>query len=125
MIHQMIQMDLEFPISAWVRRLRLGRVFTPDTDVVLSDTTTLRPDLIFISNERMHIMTRANIQGAPDLVAEILTPSTSRRDWNDKMSLYESYGVPEYWIVYPVGCVLLSIPIGGRQVRATRQIWRR
>ena len=69
MIHQNIQMDLEFPISAWVRRRRLGRVYTPDTDVVLSDTTTLRPDLIFISNERMHIITRANIQGAPDLVA--------------------------------------------------------
>ncbi len=106
MIHQDIQMDLGTPVNDFVRRHRLGKFYFPDTDVVLSETTTLRPDLIFVSNERLHLITRANIQGAPDLVAEILSPSTRRRDWRDKLDLYAMHGVPEYWIIDPVARML-------------------
>ena len=79
-----------------------GWVFFSPTDVVLSEHDTVQPDLVFVSREREHIITDANIQGAPDLVVEILSPSTASRDWRDKLDLYERHGVAEYWLVDPV-----------------------
>ena len=79
-----------------------GWVFFSPTDVVLSEHDTVQPDLVFVSREREHIITDANIQGAPDLVVEILSPSTASRDWRDKLDLYERHGVAEYWLVDPI-----------------------
>ena len=76
----------------------LGRVYS-DFDVVLSDTDTVQPDLLFVSKERLHIITADNVQGAPDLVVEIRSESTARRDWTVKRDLYARHGVREYWIV--------------------------
>ena len=70
-------------------------------DVVLSDTDVVQPDILFVSNERMGIVTEDNIQGAPDLVIEILSPSTAERDRTFKRSLYARHGVREYWLVDP------------------------
>ncbi len=79
----------------------LGQVYNAPFDVVLSDTEVVQPDLLFVSQERAHIITRANIQGAPDLVVEILSPSTANRDWTYKRELYASHGVKELWLVAP------------------------
>ena len=87
----------------------LGRVFFSSTDVVLSDdsgTDVVQPDILFISKEREDIITDANVQGAPDLVVEILSPSTSRRDWKYKRELYAGYGVKEYWIIDPANRIV-------------------
>ena len=87
----------------------LGRVFFSSTDVVLSDdsgTDVVQPDILFISKEREDIITDANVQGAPDLVVEILSPSTSRRDWKYKRELYARYGVKEYWIIDPANRIV-------------------
>ena len=70
-------------------------------DVVLSDYDVVQPDILFISNERADIITEANIQGAPDLVVEILSPSTGAYDRGYKQVLYGRHGVREYWIVDP------------------------
>ena len=70
-------------------------------DVVLSNTDVVQPDLLFVSNERVHILTPANIQGAPDMVVEILSPSTAERDRTFKRTLYAMHGVNEYWMVDP------------------------
>lgn len=78
-----------------------GELFIAPVDVVLSDTDVVQPDIIFISKERAAIITEANIQGAPDLVVEILSPSTRERDLGIKKKLYERYGVQEYWIADP------------------------
>ena len=67
----------------------------------LSDTDVVQPDLLFVSNERYGIRTPNNIQGAPDLVVEVQSPSTAQRDWNDKRSLYTQHGVTEYWLINP------------------------
>ncbi len=99
--HQAIQSYTGVPLASFVDERGLGRVFFSPTDVVLSDTDTVQPDLIFVSQEREHIITRANIQGAPDLVVEILSPSTARRDWNEKLNLYARHGVKEYWLISP------------------------
>lgn len=101
MPHQGNQSKLGWRMAAFAERRGLGTVFFSDTDVVLSDTEVVKPDLLFISKEREDIITYSNIQGAPDLVVEILSPSTSRRDWNEKRKLYAAHGVKEYLVMDP------------------------
>ena len=62
----------------------------------------VQPDILFISKERRRIVGEEQVTGAPDLVAEILSPSTARRDRGVKLDLYARRGVREYWIVDPV-----------------------
>ena len=84
-----------------VERSGLGQVYFAPFDVILSDTEVVQPDLLFISQERAEIITHANVQGAPDLVVEILSPSTANRDWTRKREMYARHGVKELWIVDP------------------------
>ena len=99
--HQIVAMELGALLHVFVKARGLGRVFSAPYDVVLSDTDIVQPDLLFVSNERAHIRTPTNIRGAPDLVIEILSPSTASRDWGEKRDLYAEYGVQEYWLVDP------------------------
>jgi Uma2 family endonuclease len=69
--------------------------------VVLDDENGLQPDLVYVSRERAGIITERGIEGAPDLVIEILSPSTAKRDRGIKMRRYAAAGVPHYWIVDP------------------------
>lgn len=77
----------------------LGEVFYAPTDVVLSPHDIVQPDLLFISTARRSILTKPNVQGAPDLAIEILSDSTRRLDETLKRQRYEQLGVLEYWIV--------------------------
>ena len=96
--HQRLLARLFRGLSPFVEDNELGEIFISPTDVVLNDFNTFQPDIFFISNERAGIVTSANIQGAPDLVIEILSPSTRRRDWSEKRDLYAEHGVKEYWL---------------------------
>lgn len=98
-IHQMIIINL---ISLMLSvHNRLGRLYCAPFDVVLTEHDVVQPDLLFVSSERLNIITSANVQGAPDLVIEILSPSTSRIDRTRKRELYERHGVKEMWLVEP------------------------
>ena len=97
--HQWASILLASKLLSFVTGNRLGRVYAAPFDVVLSDTDVVQPDLVFVSNARAHIVTAANVQGAPDLVVEILSPSTADRDLTFKRRLYARHGVSEYWIV--------------------------
>jgi Uma2 family endonuclease len=99
--HQRILRKLGTAVSTYVEREHLGEVFYAPCDVLLSDINVVQPDIIFVSRDRMAILTEANIQGPPDLVIEILSPSTGQRDLGIKRTLYSKYGVREYWIVDP------------------------
>ena len=79
----------------------MGLFWSAPLDVVLSDYDVAQPDILFVSNERADIITEANIQGAPDLVVEVLSPSTTGYDRGYKQVLYGRHGVREYWIVDP------------------------
>lgn len=79
-----------------------GEVVFAPVDVYLDQGNLLQPDLIFILHEHMGIVRNGRIEGAPDLVAEILSPSTSANDKKRKKAQYERFGVKEYWIVDPV-----------------------
>ena len=99
--HQMVVMELGSQLHTFVKDRGLGAVLSAPTDVVLSDTDVVQPDILFVSQARRHIRTRENIQGAPDLVVEILSPATAERDRIVKSALYAQHGVQEYWIVDP------------------------
>ena len=99
--HQITVMELGTLLHIFVKVRGLGQVFFAPYDVVLSETNVVQPDLLFISNERSYIITAANARGAPDLVVEILSPSTAERDRTFKRALYARYGVREYWLVDP------------------------
>ena len=99
--HQRVATDLVTVLNAFVQESDLGRVYAAPTDVVLSETNVVQPDLLFVSKEREQIITRANIQGAPDLAVEIRSPSTDERDRTVKRKLYADHGVREYWLVDP------------------------
>jgi len=69
--------------------------------VVRVEREVVQPDILYISRERSRIITEEEIQGAPDLVIEILSPATAERDRTYKKTLYARHGVKEYWIVDP------------------------
>ena len=100
--HQQIDMVLGALLHMFVRERGLGKVFPAPCDVVLSDTDVVQPDLLYVSREREHILLGGdNVQGAPDLVVEILSPSTAAHDKTFKSSLYARHGVREYWLADP------------------------
>ena len=104
--HQTTSMELGSRMHSFVKENDLGWVFHAPYDVLLSDSDVVQPDLLFISKEREHISTHANIQGAPDLIVEILSPSSARRDWGYKRELYARHEVKEYWIVDPTNRIV-------------------
>ena len=99
--HQIVLGNLYRLVSPFIYENRLGYFLPAPLDVVLSDEDVVQPDLLFISNERSSIAQEAGAFGAPDLVVEILSDSTRRRDETIKLSLYEAMGVIEYWIADP------------------------
>lgn len=99
--HQFIALNLVMILQTFIRSSSLGRVRFAPLDVVLSEYDVAQPDILFVSNSRSDIVTEANIQGAPDLVVEILSPGTAAHDLGYKQALYGGHGVREYWIVDP------------------------
>jgi Uma2 family endonuclease len=100
--HQAILGNLHGSIWAYLRTRDIGRVFVAPFDVILSHHDVVEPDLIYVSHEReQQIQTAPWIRGAPNLVVEIGSPATRRRDETAKLRLYEQSGVDEYWIVDP------------------------
>ena len=104
--HQRSRIALASRMFMFAEERELGSVFDAPYDVLLSDTDVVQPDILFVSKEREEIVTPANIRGAPDLVVEILSPSSERRDWREKFELYSKHGVKEYWIVDPANRVV-------------------
>jgi len=99
--HQRVVIRLGTRLQVSVEKTKSGVVFTAPYDVVLSDYDITEPDIVFVSANRQQIITQANLRGAPDLVVEILSPSTKEIDRTVKFKLYEKYGVREYWIIDP------------------------
>lgn len=99
--HQIVSGNLYFLIRTWLESHPVGRIFSAPFDVVFSNVDVVEPDLIYVSHERSRVVTDANVQGAPDIVIEIGSPGTRRRDATIKRQLYEQFGVSEYWIVDP------------------------
>ena len=78
-----------------------GEVFTAPLDVVMTPHDVVEPDVLVVLGDQLDILTEKNVQGAPGLVIEILSPSTRKRDLTLKRQLFDREGVREYWIVDP------------------------
>jgi len=99
--HQIVLTNLIVMLYSFVHKKNHGTVITSPIDVHFSDEEVYQPDIIFISKSNESII-RENIDGAPDLVVEILSPSNAYHDLRHKWRIYERYGVKEYWIVDPM-----------------------
>ena len=88
-------------VDRFVTAKRLGEVFYAPIDVVLNAENTVQPDLVFVSTAQASIIQRRAIFGIPDLLVELISPSSVRRDRYDKKDLYARFGVKEYWIGDP------------------------
>jgi Uma2 family endonuclease len=88
-------------LGSFIKRHSLGLVLTAPCDVLLSDENVVQPDLLFVSTARASIVTEDNIRGAPDLVVEIISETTRKKDEVTKRKLYERFGVQEYWLLDP------------------------
>jgi len=98
--HQRLLAKLYLMIAAFLQQHPLGEAFFAPLDVVFAEDNTAQPDLIFIANENAGII-KNQVFGAPDLAAEILSPSSIRRDRYEKLEQFARFGVKEYWIVDP------------------------
>lgn len=79
-------------------------LFGSAVGVRLADDSIVMPDVVYIRPERRGMIGPKVIEGAPDLVVEVLSPSNRADDLVSKRQLYARYGIPEYWIVDPVDC---------------------
>lgn len=103
-VHQEILRRVLIALSRWVEEHDLGKVYPAPLDVVLSEHDVVQPDLLFVFRSRLDIIKEDSIRGAPDLIVEILSPSTSQWDREVKRPLYIRFGVQEVWLVDPEGC---------------------
>jgi Uma2 family endonuclease len=101
--HQRISRRLCFALDSYLREHpSAGEVFYAPFDVVISNWDVVEPDLLVIAGDQEAILTESNVQGAPALVIEILSPGTRTRDEQIKRRLFERSGVREYWLVDPL-----------------------
>jgi len=93
-------------IDRFVTKNNLGEVFYAPIDIVLNEENTVQPDIVFIATPNLQIIQRRAIFGVPELLVELVSPSSVRRDRYDKKALYARFGVKEYWIGDPANKAL-------------------
>ena len=99
--HQNASSTLHGYIWPYVHQRQLGKVYSAPFGVVLDDENGIQPDIVYVSRERHGLIVERGLEGAPDLVVEILSRSTQARDRGVKMKRYAAAGIPHYWIVDP------------------------
>jgi Uma2 family endonuclease len=116
--HQSWTFEIAATLREHVKRHKLGRVFVAPVDVVLDPENTVQPDVVFVSSENAGIIQRRGIFGVPELLVELVSPSSVRRDRYDKKALYARFGVKEYWIGDPANKTLeiLSLKSGSYEL---------
>jgi Uma2 family endonuclease len=98
LFHQRWVLRLVKVLERHVAAHQLGEVLVAPIDVVLDRDNVVQPDLVFVSTANAGLLERRGIMGAPDLVVEVISPGSLRRDRYDKRELYARFGVKEYWL---------------------------
>lgn len=115
--HQMISFEMQKLIARSCESDYI--ILYAPVDVILADNEVRQPDLVLIHRKRMETLTNRGVVGAPDLVVEILSPSTLKRDKIDKLHAYSRFSIPEYWIVEPKSAILEQYTLDEGQYKLT------
>ena len=99
--HQDISRNLEYILLEYLDEHPIGKLYDAPFDVYLDEHNVFQPDIVFVSNARLSILTDAGAEGAPDFVVEILSPKTAKLDRDNKRRVYARTGVKELWIIAP------------------------
>src|SRR6516164_9379285 len=99
--HQDISQNLEFLLLKYLQKHPIGRIYHAPFDVYLSQYNVFQPDILFVGNDRLAILTEAGAAGAPNLVVEILSTRTAALDKESKRKVYAREGVEELWLLDP------------------------
>ncbi len=99
--HQDISRNLEFILLKYLEKNPIGKLYHAPFDVVLNEINVFQPDILFVANEQKSIFTKQGVEGAPHLVVEILSESSTRIDKVQKKKVYTEVGVPELWLINP------------------------
>lgn len=118
--HQIVSKRLFRILDSFVREHDLGEVQYAPLDVELSQHSLTQPDLIFLAKNRLDLVQEGRVRGAPDLVVEIFSPGTAKRDRTTKRTLYARYGVSEYWLVDPESETVEVLALGEEGFTRTR-----
>ncbi len=108
-------------VRQFIEHHDLGEVFAGTVPVRLPAQWRRRiPDLVFVSTPRLSIVGDTLVDGAPDLIAEVISPDSVERDWVDKRAEYERAGVREYWVADPRHERFVAYALHGKAYRAVR-----
>ncbi len=118
LFHQRWARKIFVAIERHVESRKLGEVFFAPVDVVLDEKNVVQPDLVFVSTANAGLLERRGIMGAPDLVVEVISPTSLRRDRYDKRELYARFSVREFWLadVANRSIEILALKPGGFQL---------
>ncbi|QWK13064.1 MAG: Uma2 family endonuclease [Aquificota bacterium] len=100
-VHQKIIWKLSRFFMVYQEEKGLGDFYLSPVDVILAEDVVVQPDIVFISKDRLDIVKDKGIFGAPDLVVEVVSPSTFKKDTEDKRRIYAQFGIKEFWLVFP------------------------
>jgi Uma2 family endonuclease len=107
LFHQSISLNVTMLIAVYLEQNPIGEVYHAPLDLFLTETNVFQPDILFVSQKNLHLLEANGVHGAPDLIIEILSPSTSRLDLGAKKRVYARCGVLEFWAVYPDDCKVI------------------
>lgn len=108
--HQVVVGNTHLVLAALGRSGRAVVLLSP-IDVQFTQTDVVQPDLLAVARKSVHIIGEQKVDGSPELVVEVLSPTTKRMDRGAKRALYESTGVLEYWIVDPEAQTLTQLSL--------------
>lgn len=115
--HQTVARRLQFQLYERIELRGRGQVFDAPAAVRLSDVDVVEPDLWVVLREHEHRLCTTHCDGPPDLIVEVLSPDSLRKDRVVKAALYERCGVPEYWIVDPDRHAVDQLVLAGDRLR--------
>jgi Uma2 family endonuclease len=122
-LHQDIVGEIFVALRAYAKQ-QGGKAYSSPIDVVFSQTDATQPDVIYLRPDRLSLIGAKYIQGAPSLIVEVMSPSSSDVDPGRKLETYAQYGVPEYWIVDPATrrAVAHAKPSGKRYLQSVASV---
>lgn len=113
-MHQLISGDIFYEMKSIIKKKSLGQIRPAPYDVHFSKKNILQPDIVFVLKENENLIVSKGLVGSPDIVVEILSPSTSHFDLGEKKDIYEFYGVKEYFIVDPANKKVVTLILEGK-----------